>query len=250
MGFWEGLFQNKSRHKDPLSFKVLKVDMHSHLIPGIDDGVKTAEESVAMIRGLQDLGFDKLITTPHVMADTYRNTIDTIENGLLMVRKALQDAGISAEIEVAAEYMLDDRFPQLLEKQDLLTIGSNYLLVEMSYFTEPLNLEQLLFDIQTSNYKVILAHPERYSFWYNRKDRYQDMLDRQVYLQLNLLSLAGYYGKDVQKMAEWLLDNDMYSFAGTDLHNDLYLQALKKLQYSPVLKKLMENSEQFLNSTL
>ncbi|MFO8088186.1 MAG: CpsB/CapC family capsule biosynthesis tyrosine phosphatase [Bacteroidales bacterium] len=250
MGFWDGLFNQKSQLQNPLRFDAFKVDMHSHLIPGIDDGVKTLEESVAMIRGLQDLGFEKLITTPHVMADTYRNTTDTIESGVQGVRKSLRDAGIAVEIEAAAEYMLDDNFPALLKKQNLLTIGRNFLLVEMSYFSEPLNLDQLLFDVQVSNYKVILAHPERYSFWYNRKDRYQDMLDRQVHLQLNLLSLAGYYGKDVQKMAGWLLDNDMYSFVGTDLHNDQYLKALKDLQYLPVVEKLMAKSEQFLNSQL
>lgn len=236
--------------KKPMDFSAFGVDMHSHLIPGIDDGVKTLEESLEMIRGLSDLGFKKLITTPHIMSDVYTNSPETILPGLEQVQKAVEDAGIPVQVEAAAEYLLDDGFHDKLQKKELLTMGDNYLLVEMSYVVEPINLKHLLFDIQTAGYRIIMAHAERYSFWFRRYEKYQELRDRSIHLQLNLLSLMGYYGKEVQKTAEWLLENDMYSVIGTDLHNQNYLQVLQQLQYLPALKTLQEKSDAFINQQL
>lgn len=250
MGLLHKLF-NSGKLKKPLDFSPIKVDMHSHLIPGIDDGVQSMDEALEMIRGLQELGFKKLITTPHVMNDTYVNTPEGINEGLKKLRDAIGQAQINdIEIEAAAEYLLDDGFPDKLKKENLLTIGENYVLVELSYVFEPVNLNQLIFDIQTAGYRVIMAHAERYGFWSRKKMRYQDMKDRSVLLQLNLLSLTGYYGKEVQKTAMWLLENNMYDVVGTDLHNVIYLHGLQELAQMQVIKELLEKSDSLLNNKL
>ncbi|MCF8331806.1 MAG: capsular biosynthesis protein [Bacteroidales bacterium] len=236
--------------KSPMDFKPFEIDMHSHLIPGIDDGVSTVEESIDMIKGLHGLGFSKLITTPHVMGDVYNNSRETIMKGLDKVRAAVEQAFIPVEIHAAAEYLLDDAFSNRLNSEKLLSFGNNYILVEMSYLMEPINLNHILFDIQTAGYRVILAHAERYRFWSRKHEKYQQMIDRGVHLQLNLLSLTGYYGKDVQKTAEWLLDNQMYSVIGTDLHNAEYLDELQKLQYNKLMHKLHKNAGNFINKNL
>lgn len=247
-----GLFHHFffGRLKEPLDFSFFAVDMHSHLIPGIDDGVQTMDEALEMIRYLQELGFKKLITTPHVMSDTYANSSAQIMEGFRQVKEAADQARLSVELEVAAEYLMDDGFPDILEKGEMLTFGNNYVLVEMSYIFEPINLNQIIFDIQIAGYHVIIAHAERYGFWSRKKQRYQDMKDRSVMLQLNLLSLTGYYGKEVQKTAEWLLENDMYDVIGTDLHNIEHVRNLQELCHMPVIKTLRDKSAQMINSKL
>ncbi|MFO8054122.1 MAG: CpsB/CapC family capsule biosynthesis tyrosine phosphatase [Bacteroidales bacterium] len=249
MGLFNKYF-GAGKLKEPIDFSPFGVDMHSHLIPGLDDGVKTVEESLEMIRGLHDLGFYKLITTPHIMNDVYTNSPETILPGLEKVRRAVKETGLNVEVFAAAEYLLDDGFMQKLKSDPMMTIGDNILLVEMSYIMEPYKLDHMLFDIQMAGYRIVIAHAERYSFWAHNKKRFQDMIDRSIYLQLNILSLMGYYGKEVQKTAFWLLENDMYSFAGTDLHNGIYLSSLQELQYHPAMKKLQEKSGSFINHTL
>ncbi|MCF8217558.1 MAG: hypothetical protein K9J21_01090 [Bacteroidales bacterium] len=249
MGIFKTFF-GSSNMAEPLDFSAFSTDMHSHLIPGIDDGVKSIEESVEMIRGLHDLGFSKLITTPHIMNDIYQNNRDTICKGLDYVREAAAKTGLPVKVDAAAEYLLDDGFQEKLKDNNLLTMGDDHVLIEMSYIMEPVNLNHVIFDIQIAGYKVILAHAERYLFWAGRKERYHELIDRSVYLQLNILSLAGYYGNEVKKNAEWLLENDMYSFIGTDLHNSKYLSALHQFQYQPLVKKLIDKSELFLNNQL
>ncbi|MFW6019374.1 MAG: tyrosine-protein phosphatase [Bacteroidales bacterium] len=249
MGIFKTFFGSSSM-AEPVDFSAFITDMHSHLIPNIDDGVQSVDESLDMIRGLHDLGFSKLITTPHIMNDLYQNDRENILKGLDKVKEAVEKAGIPIELEAAAEYLLDDGFQEKLKNNDLLTIGNGYVLVEMSYVMEPINLKHLIFDIQIAGYKVILAHAERYLYWYGKKEPYYQLMDRSVYLQLNLLSLAGYYGNDVKKNAQWLLENNMYQFIGTDLHNQSYLAALQDSQYQPLVKKLIDKSEQFLNNQL
>lgn len=236
--------------KNPLDLSPLKTDMHSHLIPGIDDGVQTMEEALDMLRGLYDLGFRKVITTPHVMSDMYKNTPEIILDGLKEVQEAVKVAGIPIKIEAAGEYLLDDDFTSKLKDSQLLTLHDRYLLVEMSYLAEPANLNHLLFDIQTAGYRVVLAHAERYPFWYNQPEKYEEMRNRSIHLQLNLLSVSGYHGKMAKKTALWLLENNMYSFAGTDLHNQHSLNALKELQYCPQLETVLKNSSKLLNHQL
>lgn len=228
---------------------LLQTDIHSHLIPGIDDGSKTMDESVYLVKSLYEMGYRKLITTPHIMTDYYKNTPEIILSGLDKLREKLQQENIDIEIEAAAEYMLDDGFEEKLMNGKLLTFGSNYVLVEMSYMVEPINLASLLFEMQMQGYKVVLAHPERYNYWHGQFNKYQEMKDRNVFLQMNINSLTGWYSEASRKIAEKLISEDMIQFLGSDLHNENYLNELKKSRHFAQLQSLLENPK-ILNRTL
>jgi tyrosine-protein phosphatase YwqE len=196
------------------------IDIHSHLLPGIDDGVKTINESIKIVEKLQSLGIRNIITTPHVMGDIYPNSTKTIINKLNAVKKELTERKISdISINAAAEYMLDQQFYERLKRRDLLTIKDNFILVELSYFEAPVNLYEILFEIKVMGYKPILAHPERYNFFHNDINNYYQLKKRGCLFQLNILSLTNHYGKGVNKMTMLLLKEKLYDFLGTDIHH-------------------------------
>lgn len=232
-----------------MDFSSLGADMHSHLIPGIDDGARTMEESLELIRHFQRLGFKKLITTPHIQSEYYRNTPEIIRSGLIMLREAIDKAGIPVHVEAAAEYLLDDGFAEKLLSGNLLTFGDKYILIEMSYFSPHPDLKSMVFNLQVDGYKVILAHPERYTYWFNDFDKYQDLKDRGVYFQLNTVSMAGYYPDPVKKFAEKLIDRGMIDFIGSDMHNMRYMDALERSLKEKSLKQLIASGK-LLNQRL
>lgn len=201
----------------------LGVDIHSHLLPGIDDGSPDVGQSVFLIKSLSELGFSRFICTPHIFQELYPNTPETISLALEATKEALKDANINVDISAAAEYMVDEMFKV---KCDLMVMPNNYILVEMSYLNETPNIEKVIFDLQIQGYKVILAHPERYIFYHKEHEKFHRYKDMGVLFQLNLLSITGYYGKDVQRAAEYLLKRNYYDIAGTDLHHKRHLIAL------------------------
>ena len=209
-----GLFNFISGKKTPLlkDFSSIGIDMHSHLIPGIDDGAKTLEESVALVKKLKEYGYRKIITTPHIMSDYYRNTPEIINEGLEKVNKELVREGIDIELEAAAEYYADFEFLEKISSDNLLTMGDRYLLFELSYFSPPESVEEIVFKIQTNGYKPLLAHPERYVYWHNRFNMYEKLKDRGVFFQLNINSLCGHYSPQVKKIAERMIQQDMIDF--------------------------------------
>lgn len=243
------MFSKKTTTGSAADLSLLGTDVHSHFIPGIDDGAKTIEDSVAMITAMHELGYRKVITTPHVMSDFYRNTPEIIMAGLEKVRAALKEAGVPIEVDAAAEYYLDFDFEAKIEKEKLLTFGKNYLLFEVSYLNAPDNLNNILFKLQTSGYKPVLAHPERYNFWHNDFGKYEEIKSKGALLQLNINSLTGYYSPSTKKIAEQLIDKGMVDLAGTDCHHTGHLELLKKCRYEKHLHKLLE-SPQLLNRTL
>ena len=154
----------------PADLSWLQADMHSHLLPGIDDGSPDMSTSLQLIRGLKELGYKKIITTPHVLWEIYPNTRETIVNKQQEVQKEIEAAGIDIEFKAAAEYFIDDHFAgQLKNKVPLLTISANMVLVEFSMVNMPMDLQEVLFEMQLQNYQPILAHPERYSFLLRKK---------------------------------------------------------------------------------
>lgn len=225
--------------------------MHSHLLPGIDDGAKDISDSIALIRKLKDMGFKKLYTTPHIMADLYPNTPEIILGKLEEVRAALKAAQINIEIGAAAEYLMDEAFGEKIDSGNLLTLPGNRVLVEMSFVSPPPNLDQYIFLLQTKGYKVVIAHPERYLFYRDQFDQYKNFKDKGCELQLNLLSLIGYYGKPVQEVAIKLLKAGLVDFLGTDLHHERHGANLEQLlQDSSVSKVLNQYLTGFKNKTL
>lgn len=220
----------------------LHTDMHSHLVPGIDDGSPDAATSLQLIKGMQDLGFQKIITTPHILSDLYPNTPDSINKGLAELKNAAVTEGMSLDIHAAAEYFIDDQFQQLLaQKSPLLTLSDNMVLVEYSMVTAPYELQDILFELQMQQYQPVIAHPERYIYLTRKKDFFDTLKDSGCYFQLNLLSLTGHYGTSVQELAEYLAKKNYYDFAGTDLHGQKHLDGLRKLGSCAVLNKLRDS---------
>jgi tyrosine-protein phosphatase YwqE len=226
------------------------VDIHSHLLPGIDDGSKDLEQSILLIEKMRSIGIQHFITTPHVLGEVYPNTPEIIKNKLEVVKKELIKRGIvDVSLHAAAEYMLDDHFYQLLQQKQLLTLKDNYLLVELSFFNPPLNLKELLFEIQLAGYKPIIAHPERYVFWHQNLEMFKMLKSVGCLFQLNLLSLTKHYGKEVYKTSEYLLKNGLIDFIATDTH---HLHHLELLQHSvdnkmmALLKPIAQKNSLFL----
>ena len=232
---------------DPLDFSVLKTDIHSHFIPGIDDGSPNMETTISLIKELQGLGFKKVITTPHVMSDFYKNSSDIILKGLTDIRSELKVQNINMEIEAAAEYYIDYDFEQKIGKENFLTFGDNYILVELSFMEVLKNLFDVIFKLQLEGYKVVLAHPERYAFF--TMDDYEELVNRGVLLQINWLSIIGYYSPQIEQKTKDLIAADIVSFIGTDCHNMSHAELYKKCQTKKAWHDL-NNSSKLLNNTL
>ena len=222
------------------------VDIHSHLLPGIDDGAKDLSQSIELIKTMLSYGIKNFITTPHVLGDVYPNSSETIKTKLEEVRTELTNQGLDdVTISAAAEYMMDERFSDLLEADDILTLKDNYILVEMSYFSAPLNLYEILFEIQLKGYKPILAHPERYNFFHNDFENYYKLKKAGCLFQLNFLSMTEQYGKNVQQISQKLLKLNMYDFTGSDTHHFKHLNLLKTLateKNKKSLESIMKNN--------
>lgn len=231
----------KRRTSEKVDFSFLQTDFHSHLIPGIDDGAKTVEESVELIRGLIDLGFSRIITTPHIMGDHYPNSAATILSGLEVVKTALKEAQIDIPLEAAAEYFVDEYFEKLLAQEErLLTFGDNYLLIEFSTFAAPSNFQDIIFQLKTKGYQPILAHPERYLYFAKEYDKFEKLKSLGCYFQVNLLSLTGHYGKGQKKLAIQLLNSAWVDFLATDLHRKGHLEKLKLVRKDKTVAKLLD----------
>jgi protein-tyrosine phosphatase len=235
-------FKKSVRTKADLSF--IGTDMHSHLLPGIDDGLQTLEESLAFIEELYQLGYRKLICTPHIISDIYPNSPETILPKLKMVKDALKKKGINIDIEAAAEYMVDMELEKLItENKPLLTFGKNLMLIEMSFVAPSPNIEQVIFLLRLKGIEPVLAHPERYNYYHNDFEKYTHYLDLGCHLQVNLLSLMGYYGKPVKLIADKLVKHKMVDLLGTDMHHERHLAALKDLASKKEFYKQFEGVE-------
>lgn len=242
-----GLF--KKRNKEPnIDFSSIGTDMHSHIIPGIDDGAPNLEASLAMARRYVALGFKKVIATPHVMADFYRNTPDSIHKGLDILREGLLQNEINLEVEAAAEYYFDETFINKLDRKEVLGFGNQYLLFELSYINQPPNLLDVLFKIQDAGFYPVLAHPERYPYYHGSIENYLQIKEYGCFLQLNTISLTGYYGKGVKNTADSLVDNNCISFLGSDMHHLRHAHALKDSLNLSRVEKLLQQGQ--LNNLL
>ena len=248
MALFGNLFTN-SKTNEAADLSVLKTDIHSHLIPGIDEGAKSIEDSMAMITEFYNLGYRKLITSPHIMSDFYRNKNETILNGLEIVRNAIKEAKIDITIDAVAEYYLDADFEYKLDSEKLLTFGNNYLLFEISYMNPPDNLNAIVFKMQTMGYKPVMAHPERYNFWHKDFDKYLDLHDKGILLQMNINSLTGYYSIPTKKIAEQMIKKGIIALLGSDCHHLGHIKSLQNVVYEKSLHTLLESGK-LLNNTL
>jgi protein-tyrosine phosphatase len=216
----------------------LVVDMHSHLLPALDDGVQNFEDALSIVREFSKMGYKKLITTPHIMSDTYRNSADTILPKLAELNAFLHTQQVTTTLEAAAEYYLDDALMQkIASNEPLLTMGKKMLLFETGFLSEPLFLKEFIFSATTKGYQLIMAHPERYMYLQSDFSKIQDLLDRGVFFQINLSSLTGYYSKPAQKLAEKLIAKGHVHFLGSDCHTLNQTLLMKQALNSKWFKK-------------
>lgn len=245
-----GLFSKKKNEKLVVDFPAIKTDMHSHLLPGIDDGSPDVRTSLEMIEGLKNLGYSKIITTPHILWDLYKNTPEIIAEKLELVKKALTENNIDIEISAAAEYFLDEHTAGLVQKKEpLLTLKDNMVLVEFSVMHMSINMKETIFDLMMAGYQPVLAHPERYTYLANNREVFDDLKANGCMFQLNLLSVTGGYGRTVQELAKYFLNGDFYSLVGTDMHHTGHLERLKSFKAPHELQNLL-TSGKLLNAEL
>ncbi|MFN7044591.1 MAG: tyrosine-protein phosphatase [Flavobacterium sp.] len=200
------------------------VDIHSHILPGIDDGAQNLEDTEFLLKEMKQLGFTKVVTTPHTMSNIWDNTPETIENASIKVKSELS---LPFEIQAASEYLLDESIITKAKNKELLTLKGNFVLMELSYLNAPIQLYDFLYLLQLSGYHVVLAHPERYSYFHSNKKEFEKLKKAGCLFQLNLLSTVGYYGKDVAEIANYLLKKEMYDFTGSDIHHKNHIKAFQ-----------------------
>ena len=250
MGFFNRIFSKKEEIIDPIDISFLKNDIHSHLIPGIDDGSPDMETTILLLKKFIDLGYKKVITTPHVMSDYYKNNPEIILSGLNNVRKEIKKQNLNIEIEAAAEYNLEPEFEKLLDDGKLLSFGAEkYLLFELSFFDEPLRLNETIWKMIEKGFRPVLAHVERYGYWHNNYDKIEEMINRGVKLQLNIGSVTGAYGPEVKKFAERLIKDEIIDFVGSDCHHLHHLEMINHAIRLPIFHSLVKQS-QILNKSL
>lgn len=246
------IFNFKSKTKEPVEL-CFSTDIHCHVVPGVDDGSPDAATSADLIERMQAWGIKRIYASPHVTQCTFENSPATIEPAMELLRAELKSRGNDIFVGHGAEYRIDDFFDQALEKgTDLMLLPDNYILIENSFMQEPGNLSQLVFDLQVKGFRPILAHPERYSYYYIKKQRYNDLHDAGLLFQINLLSLAQAYGKMECKIAEHLIAEGLVDFVGTDLHKakhadaiDAYLRTSKAREHMDALRDVILNDKAF-----
>lgn len=214
-------------------------DIHSHLLTGLDDGVKSWEEAERVITDFLELGLQRIITTPHIMNDTYRNNPIGIQAKLKELKQFLSEKNINVEVQAAAEYYLDEVFyAKIINKEPLLTFGQRYLLFETNFLSEPFQLKDFIFQATTQGYRLVLAHPERYSYMTMAKA--EDLRNRGVLFQLNTISLIGFYSAPIQRLARQFIDKGWVDLLGSDCHNTIQAEALKKATLNKYVQKAFE----------
>ncbi|MCB0793367.1 MAG: hypothetical protein KDB88_01400, partial [Flavobacteriales bacterium] len=228
--------------------RVLKVD-RDWLIHGIGDGAPDLEASIDLLKAMIELGYSKVITTPHSMADGFRNGSELILSKLEELRTEVTRQGLAIQVDAAAEYYLDHMLEERIAKRDVLTFGKDMLLFELPFISEPAVLLNVVFHMQTEGYTPVLAHPERYGFWHQDLSKYERLKDRGVLFQLNTVALCGAYGAGVKRAAEKLIDLGWYELMGSDCHNMGHIQALRASATEPYLHKLLESGK-LINASL
>lgn len=232
-------FFKKKKVTPEFNFSTIGTDIHSHIIPGIDDGAQTLNDSLLLAKKFKALGYKKLIATPHIMADYFRNTPDTINRALDVLRKGLQEIQLDLEVEAAAEYYLDETFEKKIRQKEVLTFGDNYLLFELSYINPPQNLTDFIKLIKDTGYKPVLAHPERYPYYYGSIENLYQIKETGCLLQLNSIALTGYYGKGTNKVAEEMVENHLVDFIGSDMHHLKHATALEESLNTTAMQTLL-----------
>lgn len=225
------------------------VDIHSHVLPGIDDGAKNLKDSQFLMESMIGFGFKKCITSPHTMANVYNNTIESITSAKKSVENELSDLAQKLDLKAASEYFIDENFIENFKSNPLLTIKDNYVLVEMSFLNPPIQLHEYLFELQLAGYQPILAHPERYTFYHSNFKEFEKLKKMGLKFQMNLLASVGYYGPDVANASDKLLKSGFIDFVGSDIHHKQHIDSFARkvvLKETKAFEIAIENNKFFL----
>ena len=225
------------------------IDIHSHILPGIDDGSENLAQSTDLLNRLNSIGFSKCIVTPHTLPEIWENTSEGITATFNSTKLQLEEPLNNMLYRAASEYMINESFLQRLQTEPLLTLKDNYVLIEMSYLNPPLALKEIIFEIQLKGYQPLLAHPERYLFYHNNTKMYETLKKLEVQFQLNLLSSVGYYGSSVEKTTDFLLKENFIDFVGSDVHHLRHVNAFENkiiIKSEKQLKVAMDKNSFFL----
>jgi tyrosine-protein phosphatase YwqE len=223
------------------------VDIHSHLLPGIDDGASSIKDTIFLTEQMQLLGFEQCVTTPHILSNVWDNTREIIEATYHSTLATLNNQQ-NLSLRYAAEYMVDPNFAIRFQNEPLLTLKENYVLIEISYINPPIQLYNIIFDLQVAGYRPVLAHPERYLYYHYNFREYEKLKNAGCFFQLNLLSTVGYYGHEVTKLSELLLKKGLIDFVGSDIHHTKHIEAFSNqvlIKDITPIKKAIENNQFF-----
>lgn len=234
MSFFSKLFGN---NKEQVKL-FYNTDIHCHILPGVDHGSQSVEQSLEMLRAEQEMGISRVILTSHVTAVTFENTQESLMKAYDVLKKAVAEAGLDIELRVSAEYRMDEYFDKEYAADHLIPMPGNHILLENSFQQELMNLNELLFDMQVKGYKTILAHPERYSYYSRRRKRYEELHNAGARFQVNILSFTGYFGEEARESALWFAHNEMIDYLGSDMHNLKHAHIIMDYLNSKEWKKL------------
>lgn len=227
---------------------LLRCDLHSHVIPGIDDGARTMEDSIELVRKMAEIGYKKMIVTPHVRANSFPNDTDTFDSRLSALKESVESIGIDMEFEIGAEHTIDSDFLDLMKIKKLKTFHDGYLLIEFPFYNLPPHWKEVVFDLQIEGYKLILAHPERYVAYLPFEPKViEELKNRDILFQMNMTSLAGFYGRGVEKFSKFLIKKNYIDILGTDLHNTRHIENIRASLQNKEVRKLI-NSGSLLNN--
>jgi len=216
----------------------IKVDIHSHLLPGIDDGAQTLQDSIQLIKQFHILGYTKLITTPHIISDYYPNNKEIIDEKLLTVKETIQSENIDISIEAGAEYYVDMNFLNAIEDESLITFKEHYVLFETAYQTKPIILEEVIRNLLKKGYIPVLAHPERYLYLHSSIENYKRLKTLGVLFQINAKSLYD-KSKPQYKIALTLIQLGLVDFLGSDAHRMRDMKRLETFLKSKICSKMI-----------
>jgi len=212
-----GLFSKKNKPKMPAMR--LQTDIHSHVLPGIDDGAATIEESLDMLRAFEQQGYNKIITTPHVHSQRYLNDTEIIKKAYQELQAAMEAESINLRVEYAAEYFADRHLLKLIEAGDVLTFGNNYVLCEFSFHMPPVGADRVAEALKDAGYQPVLAHPERYEYWHGNKGMFERLRNMGYLFQSNMHAAGGFYGMIPKRNIEMIVNEGWIEFLGTDAHS-------------------------------
>jgi len=248
MSLISNLFKRKNHSASEGFINPIQTELHSHIIPGIDDGSSSFEESLEMLKGLKKLGYNKVITTPHIMGDYYKNSIKTIQPVYEKLVSSSEFKEIGIQLSFSAEYMVDETLEDKIEKNELLPFGDNYILVELPFIEEPPIFRKVLFQLQLAGFQPVLAHPERYPYYGVNRKLYDEIFESGILFQVNIMSLSGYYAPAIRENAAYLIEKKMVNFVGSDLHHPGQLHVLENSINTALFEKMCRLN--LLNNTL